>query len=233
MGYSFNTTNVALTMTAWKPVYLKCTPQTDGSAIIDSTTPFVQDLPTTADGKIYIFLGIAFNETNFELTLQHPIYCYKNGHIQQWTNADIPTKTSDLNNDSGFITSESVTDVEVNGTSVLNQGVAEVTVPTKTSDLNNDNGFLSYGDFYVYDVEAEYSNIASGGNLSVELGVIKSGGWYPLGVVGFNTNRATLVTDRAYITNVTEGSCTVVFHAKATAAANANTAHIYVLWAKV
>lgn len=36
-----------------------------------------------------------------------------------------------------------VTDVEVNGTSVVNaQGVAEVSVPTKTSDLNNDSGFI-------------------------------------------------------------------------------------------
>lgn len=37
-----------------------------------------------------------------------------------------------------------VTDVEVNGTSVVNaQGVAEVSVPTKTSDLNNDSGFIT------------------------------------------------------------------------------------------
>ncbi len=36
-----------------------------------------------------------------------------------------------------------VTDVEVNGTSVVNaQGVAEVSVPTNTSDLNNDSGFI-------------------------------------------------------------------------------------------
>ena len=36
-----------------------------------------------------------------------------------------------------------VTDVEVNGTSVVDaQGVANVTVPTATSDLNNDSGFI-------------------------------------------------------------------------------------------
>lgn len=44
-----------------------------------------------------------------------------------------------------------VTDVEVNGVSVVEDGVAEVTVPTKVSDLTNDSGFitgmtiLSYG----------------------------------------------------------------------------------------
>lgn len=37
-----------------------------------------------------------------------------------------------------------VTDVEVNGTSVVNaQGVAEVSVPTKTSDLTNDSNFIT------------------------------------------------------------------------------------------
>lgn len=36
-----------------------------------------------------------------------------------------------------------VTDVEVNGTSVINDGVAEVTMPTKTSDLENDSNFMS------------------------------------------------------------------------------------------
>lgn len=42
------------------------------------------------------------------------------------TEADIPTKTSDLENDSGFIT--------------------EADVPTKTSDLENDSGFITIED---------------------------------------------------------------------------------------
>lgn len=85
LGYSFNRTGAALSLTSWKPVYIKCAPQADGSAIIDSTTPFVQTLPTTADGKIYIFLGIATSAENVELVPQHPIYCYRNNGIQIWT----------------------------------------------------------------------------------------------------------------------------------------------------
>ena len=137
LGYSFNRTGVALTMTANKPVYVKCTPQTDGSAIIDGTTPFVQDLPTTEDGKIYIFIGVATSATAIEFTLQHPVYCYKNGCVRQWTNADIPTIP--------------VTDVTQNGISVLNGTTAEVTVPTDLGDLTNTAGYikgmtiLSYG----------------------------------------------------------------------------------------
>ena len=88
LGYSF-AKGSALTMTFPKPVYLKCAPQTDGSAIIDSTTPWVQDLPTTEDGKIYIFLGMAYSATNIELHLDHPIYYYKDGQIRLFTNAPV------------------------------------------------------------------------------------------------------------------------------------------------
>ena len=49
----------------------------------------------------------------------------------------VPTKTSDLVNDSGFITSAPVT--SVNGQT----GAVTVTVPTKTSDLVNDSGFIT------------------------------------------------------------------------------------------
>lgn len=88
LGYSF-AKGSALNMTLWKPVYLKCAPQSDGSAIIDATTPWVQDLPTTEDGKIYIFLGIAYSATNIELMIHHPVYEYKNGAVRQWTNTSV------------------------------------------------------------------------------------------------------------------------------------------------
>ena len=87
LGYSFNTTGAALTLTTKKPVYVKCAPQSNGSAIIDSTTPYVQDLPSTEDGKIYILLGMAYSATNIELLMNHPVYYYKDGCIRQWTNA--------------------------------------------------------------------------------------------------------------------------------------------------
>lgn len=85
LGYSFNRTGVALTLTSQKPVYVKCAPQADGSAIMDSTEPIVQALPSTDDGKIYIYLGIAYSATNIELVINHPVYYYKNGAIRLWT----------------------------------------------------------------------------------------------------------------------------------------------------
>lgn len=93
LGYSFNNTGVALALTENQPVYIKCTPQTDGSVIIDSTTPYVQVLPSVQDEKVYIFLGIATNTTTVEMFYFHPIYEYKNGQVRQWTNAAVDAVT--------------------------------------------------------------------------------------------------------------------------------------------
>lgn len=90
LGYSFNRTGAALKLTTKTPVYIKCAPQSDGSAIIDSTTPFVQALPSTADGKIYIFLGVAYSATNVELYPSHPVYYHDGTSIKLWTGKAIP-----------------------------------------------------------------------------------------------------------------------------------------------
>lgn len=60
----------------------------------------------------------------------------------------IPTATSELTNDSNFITAAEapVQDVTVNGTSVLSNGIAAVSVPTATSDITNDSGFITIAD---------------------------------------------------------------------------------------
>ena len=87
LGYSFNRTGEALALSFPKAVYLKCAPQSDGSAIMDADEPIVQDLPTTEDGKIYIHLGIAYSATAIELRYKHPVYYYKDGAIRLWTNA--------------------------------------------------------------------------------------------------------------------------------------------------
>ena len=84
LGYSFNNTGSALTLTTSAPVYLRCTPQADGSAVMDY---FTQTLPSTEDGKIYILLGYAYDATHIELLLNHPVYEYKNGSVRLWTGA--------------------------------------------------------------------------------------------------------------------------------------------------
>ena len=79
--------------------------------------------------------------------------------------SELPTKTSDLTNDSGFITINDVPEVTVpTKTSDLTNDsgyitideVPEVTVPTKTSDLANDSGFITLADVPVQEIPDEY-----------------------------------------------------------------------------
>ena len=84
LGYAFNRTGAALTLTVNAPVYIKCTPQPDGSAIIDADTPYTQSLPSTEDGFIYIYIGIAYSATQVDFRIEHPVYYYKDAGIKVW-----------------------------------------------------------------------------------------------------------------------------------------------------
>ena len=195
IGYSY-----VVTLTAWKPVYLKCAPQTDGSAIIDSATPFVQTLPSTEDGKIYIFLGIAYSTTQLELLPHHPVFYYKDGSIRMWTNSptvSVPVASDStpaaLGTASAGSSAEysradhvhakptySASDVGLGNVDNVQQysasnpppypvtsvngdtGAVTVSVPSKVSDLTNDSGFItgmyiaSYGASTYADILAAY-----------------------------------------------------------------------------
>lgn len=104
-GYSFNRTGVALTLTAKQAIYIKCTPQNDGSAIIDATEPYTQSLPTTDDGYIYIYLGVAVSATAVELNVNHPVFYHDGQGIRGWTGnrthfgTTAPTTTIGVNGD--------------------------------------------------------------------------------------------------------------------------------------
>lgn len=83
LGYSFNNTGSALTLTSDSPLYMVATPTSNGKARL--TSPYyTQTLPSSADGLIYIYLGQMYSATNLELALKHPIYEYKNGAIRTY-----------------------------------------------------------------------------------------------------------------------------------------------------
>lgn len=92
LGYSFNVNGQKLNLIKWKPLYVKCKPQQDGSAIIDDSIPYSQALPTTNDGNIYIYLGIVFDDTKFELDNNHLVYYNDGTGIRVWTGKDCYTK---------------------------------------------------------------------------------------------------------------------------------------------
>lgn len=183
LGYSFNMTGAALTLTTSEPVYLKCAPQSNGSAIIDDTTPYVQSLPSSDDGKIYIFLGIAASATAIMLTLEHPVYWYKNGAVRQWTNSyvAVPTKTSDLTNDSGFITGLYIADY---GTSTFAEVEAAYQANTIVYCRKSDRmAFLAYVqssgnefEFQYYRSVATHTDAQQGDQVYIYK-LNRSGGW--------------------------------------------------------
>lgn len=100
VGYSY-----VLSMTAWKPVYLKCTPQTNGSAVMNALT---QTLPSSKDGFIYIYLGLAYSATAMELRAEHPVYWHDGTGIRIWSGAEPSSGGSTV----------SVTQVQTSGTEI-------------------------------------------------------------------------------------------------------------------
>jgi hypothetical protein len=140
IGYSFNRTNAAATMTTSTPVYIKCTPQADGSAIIDPDTPYVQSLPSTEDGKIYIFLGVASSATQVELLMNHPVYQFKNGRICLWTNVD--NSAPHISQISSSTLSQEIADNEIYNAGTLTS--LTITLPnTITADFISQVNFTS------------------------------------------------------------------------------------------
>lgn len=83
IGYSYMASRFALTFP--DSVFLRCTPQSDGSAVMND---IVQALPSTKDGKIYIHLGTAYSATNMELQIEHPVYWHDGTGIRLWTGAE-------------------------------------------------------------------------------------------------------------------------------------------------
>ena len=83
--YSFNTANDSTNgTTANKPVYLKGTINTSNGLFYLDTTWWTQTLPTTADGKFYIYLGDAYDYYRMTFSEKNTIYHYVNGAIREY-----------------------------------------------------------------------------------------------------------------------------------------------------
>lgn len=74
-------TNCGQTLVAREPVYLVGTVGTDGYFTLADTW-WTQTEPTSEDGKVYIYLGQVYNDTNpyrVAFEIENPVYWYKNG----------------------------------------------------------------------------------------------------------------------------------------------------------
>lgn len=84
-------------LTINKPLYLVGVP--NGDTFTLANTWWTQDLPTTADGNIYIYLGIAYNTETIDWQTIHPIFEYKNGGIRLYR---MPLSSGDVTTALGY-----------------------------------------------------------------------------------------------------------------------------------
>jgi hypothetical protein len=117
----------------------------DGVSVVTAGVANIT-LPTVNDGT----LTIQKNGTTIDTFTA-------NSSANKTVDISVPTKTSDLTNDSGFITSSSLPTVndgtltiQKNGTTIdtftansSSNKTVDISVPTKTSDLTNDSGFIT------------------------------------------------------------------------------------------
>ena len=90
LRYAFNTGS---TLTANKTVYIVGVPQSGGGCKLDST-PIVQALPSSANGKVYKAIGQAYDTYRIQLFQHKPVYWYCNGKICEYTGAATGTATA-------------------------------------------------------------------------------------------------------------------------------------------
>ena len=80
-----NSFNCGQTLTAYSPVYLVGTVNDSTGLFYLDDTWYTHTLPSTADGKVYIYLGHAYDTYHIWLAPYHPIYEYVSGAIRIWT----------------------------------------------------------------------------------------------------------------------------------------------------
>ena len=133
LGYSFRTSTTT-GLTANKPVYLRCTPQSDGSVKFLSPA-YSQSLPTSYSSVIslYWFLGIAVSTADVELALEHPIYYRDQTGIRLWTGKTMPSTASDV----GAMPADTtiVQSVTINPDFSTGQKLADITVDGATTSI--------------------------------------------------------------------------------------------------
>lgn len=121
--------------------------------IEDKTKDIINKTKTTEPGKIWMSNEEGAGWSDVPIGTVNNVYYGNESVVDDFNVARIPlapSKTSDLLNDSGFITVEDVPesgvqDVTVNGVSVVNEDmIAELpSIPAKTSELTNDSGFIT------------------------------------------------------------------------------------------
>jgi len=74
-------TNCASTLTTQHPVYIVGTIENDGLFHLDVGQWYTQTEPTYADGKVYVYVGMAYSSYQVWLSTENPAYMFYNGEF--------------------------------------------------------------------------------------------------------------------------------------------------------
>ena len=74
-------TNCASTLTTQHPVYIVGTIESDGLFYLDVSQWYTQTEPTYADGKVYVYVGMAYSSYQVWLSTENPAYMFYNGEF--------------------------------------------------------------------------------------------------------------------------------------------------------
>jgi hypothetical protein len=93
-GFNFTiTTTQSITLTSYKPVYIKG--NLSGKMFTPvSTTPITQIEPTSDDGYEYVLLGYASSTTALQLIVHNPVLRYRNGDFRVYAGNSITVGTN-------------------------------------------------------------------------------------------------------------------------------------------
>ena len=145
--YSFNLENNTTNgFTANKSIYLVGTINSDGLFYLDSSKWWTQTLPSSADGKIYLYIGDAYDwyRASFYGTGNFKAFVYTNGHIREYCQeagtVNGHTVAKDVPSNADFSNTTYTFANGTNGFTVTPSGGSAQTVTVTPSITNNVTG---------------------------------------------------------------------------------------------
>ena len=115
----------------------------------------------------------------------------------------------------------------------LSTSLSEALGITNSLQQTGSSGGTSLLDYMVVEEYSKsYSNMSSGNNFDWRNDSKTKVGYYPIGVVGFQSGASQLAIVRANISDRASGSCKLQVYGRAMASVSASTAYVWVLWIK-
>lgn len=172
--YSFNLANsTGNGFIAYTPVYIVGI-VSNGLFYLDTTKWWTQTLPSSEDGKVYIYIGDAYDWYRLTFTEDKPIYWYKDGAIKLYSGASEYALSAPL---SGISGADDLKAIEaISGTTGLLKKTAANTWTLDTNNYVTSSGITSVTIGATSPVQSSTSTTQSGSSASTTISLIDAYG---------------------------------------------------------